>query len=123
MYTAIGVAMPAQNIGNLDGGPVAAAVGADHHPHPALSSRWRHLQRQAVERALRRPDLLLRVTALQSPFILGLGVAGAFWRGAPGAAEGFALAQSVGAVTIWVLFLRADGRPRDFGGASAPAST
>ena len=74
-------------------------------------------------RALRRPDLLLRVTALQSPFILGLGVAGAFWRGAPGAAEGFALAQSVGAVTIWVLFLRADGRPRDFGGASAPAST
>ena len=35
MYTAIGVAMPAQNIGNLDGGPVGAAVGADHHPHPA----------------------------------------------------------------------------------------
>ena len=35
MYTAIGVAMPAQNIGNLDAGPVGAGVGADHHPHPA----------------------------------------------------------------------------------------
>jgi hypothetical protein len=35
MYTAIDIAMPAQNIGNLDGGPVGAGVGADHHPHPA----------------------------------------------------------------------------------------
>lgn len=35
MYTAIGVAMPAQNIGNLDGGPVGAAVGAGHDPLPA----------------------------------------------------------------------------------------
>ena len=35
MYTAIGVAMPAQNIGNLDGGPVGAGVGAGHDPHPA----------------------------------------------------------------------------------------
>jgi hypothetical protein len=49
--------MPAQDIGNLDGGSVRADVGASHDPHPdALSSRWRHLQRQAVERALRRPD-------------------------------------------------------------------
>ncbi|MFB6421610.1 hypothetical protein [Bradyrhizobium tunisiense] len=31
MYTAIGVAMPAQNIGNLDDGP----VGAGHGPLPA----------------------------------------------------------------------------------------
>src|SRR5436309_1833742 len=31
--------MPAQNIGNLDGGPVGAAVGADHHPHPAADHR------------------------------------------------------------------------------------
>ena len=56
MQTAIGVAMPAQDIGDLDGGSVAD-VGASHNPHPdALSPRWRHLQRQAVERALRRPD-------------------------------------------------------------------
>ena len=57
MYTAIGVAMPAQNIGNLDGGPVAAARRADHHPHPAADHLGGvDLQRQAIERALRRPD-------------------------------------------------------------------
>jgi len=57
MQTAIGVAMLTQDIGDLDGGSVRADVGASHNPHPdALSPRWRHLQRQTVERALRRPD-------------------------------------------------------------------
>jgi len=35
MIEVVGVAMPAQNIGNLDGGPVGAGVGAGHDPHPA----------------------------------------------------------------------------------------
>jgi hypothetical protein len=44
--TTIGVAMPAQDIGDLDGGSGWADVGASHNPHPdALSSRWRHFQR------------------------------------------------------------------------------
>src|SRR6202022_3189468 len=34
MVTTIGVAMPAQDIGNLDGGSVRADVGAGHNPHP-----------------------------------------------------------------------------------------
>ena len=34
MDTTIGVAMPAQDIGNLDGGSVRADVGAGHNPHP-----------------------------------------------------------------------------------------
>src|SRR5450755_462850 len=34
IQTAIGAAMPAQDIGNLDGGPVRADVGAGHNPHP-----------------------------------------------------------------------------------------
>ena len=34
MQTAIGVAMPAQDIGNLDGGSVRTDVGAGHNPHP-----------------------------------------------------------------------------------------
>src|SRR6185437_15233361 len=32
--TAIGLAMPAQDIGNLDDRPVRADVGAGHNPHP-----------------------------------------------------------------------------------------
>jgi hypothetical protein len=40
VVTTIGVAMPAQNIGNLDGGSACANVGAAHNPHPdARSSR------------------------------------------------------------------------------------
>jgi hypothetical protein len=43
--TTIGVAMPEQDIGDLDGGSGWADVGASHNPHPdALSSRWRHFQ-------------------------------------------------------------------------------
>jgi hypothetical protein len=34
MQTAMGVAMPAQDIGTLDGGSVRADVGAGHNPHP-----------------------------------------------------------------------------------------
>ena len=74
MHTAIGVAMPAQDIGDLDGGPVRADVGAGHDPHPDVaSSRWRHLQRQAIERALRRPDRMggdLRVARCRRQIIV-----------------------------------------------------
>ncbi|MCK1379139.1 hypothetical protein IVB33_15495 [Bradyrhizobium sp. 24] len=34
MQTAIGVAMRAQDIGNLDGGSVRTDVGVGHNPHP-----------------------------------------------------------------------------------------
>lgn len=46
MVTTIGVAMPAQDIGNVDGGSVRADVGGviSRIPEP-LSCRWRHLQR------------------------------------------------------------------------------
>jgi O-antigen/teichoic acid export membrane protein len=63
-------------------------------------------------RALRRADLLLRVTLVQSPLLLLLGAGGAWIGGVTGAATGFALAQSVGAVAIWTLLLRADTSPR-----------
>src|SRR3984893_3838272 len=64
MYTAIDVAMPAQNISNLDGGPVGAAVGADHHPHPAADHlggdlRVARCRRQIIvpEQDLDDPDI------------------------------------------------------------------
>jgi O-antigen/teichoic acid export membrane protein len=85
----------------LGSGLVMIAVAATIGPGLAL-------------RALRRPDLLLRVTAVQSPLILALGAGGAYWGAAVGAAYGFAGAQVVGAATLWVLFLRADGAARSF---------
>jgi O-antigen/teichoic acid export membrane protein len=60
-------------------------------------------------KALRRADVLLRVTVAQAPFMIGLGVAGAVLDGARGAAIGFALADILGATLIWAAFLRADG--------------
>ncbi len=70
-------------------------------------------------RALRQPGRLLRVTLIQSPLILGLGVLGAFLDGPQGAVIGFAVAQGVGALALWFLFVRtpepdepvADGPP------------
>jgi O-antigen/teichoic acid export membrane protein len=59
-------------------------------------------------KALRRADVLLRVTVVQAPFILALGVAGAVLDGARGAAVGYALADILGATLIWAAFLRAD---------------
>ena len=59
-------------------------------------------------KALSRPDLLLRVTLVQAPLIVGLGAYGAVRSGAAGAAVGFALAQAVGAVLSWLMFAAAE---------------
>ena len=54
---AISVAMAAQDIGNLNNGPVRTKVGADHGPRLNVPSPGRrYLKRQTIERALRRPD-------------------------------------------------------------------
>jgi O-antigen/teichoic acid export membrane protein len=63
-------------------------------------------------KALRRADLLLKVTVLHAPFILGLGVAGAALGGARGAAIGCAGAELVGTLLIWTVFVRVDGGHR-----------
>jgi len=79
IQTAIGAAMPAQDIGNLDGGSMRTDVGAGITRIPDASScRWRHLQRQAVERALRRPDCMggdLRVARRRRQVIVPCGAA------------------------------------------------
>ena len=77
-------------------GVVMAAIGATTGPRVGL-------------KALRRADLLLRVTMTHAPFILVLGVLGAALGGARGAAVGYAVAELVGTVLIWVVFLGADG--------------
>jgi O-antigen/teichoic acid export membrane protein len=65
-------------------------------------------------RALRRPDMMLRVTLCQAPCILIFGVIGAILGGAVGAATGFALAQTIGTVAIWICVQIADVAPRDY---------
>ena len=65
-------------------------------------------------KALRRADLLLKVTLIQAPLILVLGCAGAWLWGAPGAANGFGLAQTIGAVISWIYFAGADRADRDW---------
>lgn len=62
--------------------------------------------------ALGRSDLMLWLTLVQAPLMLVLGVIGAWHGGYVGAAYGFAIAQTVGLLTCWLLFLRADGHPR-----------
>jgi O-antigen/teichoic acid export membrane protein len=69
-------------------------------------------------KALRRADRMLRVTFFQAPVMLGLGALGAWYAGASGAAVGFAVAQGLGLVVCWVVFLRADAAPRSW--VSAP---
>jgi len=59
-------------------------------------------------KALSRPDLLLRVTLVQAPLIVGLGAYGAVTSGTAGAAVGFALAQAVGAALSWLVFVAAE---------------
>ena len=112
MQTAIGVAMPAQDIGNLDGGPVRADVGAGHNPHPGReSSRWRHLQRQAVERALRRPDrvggdIWLRVGLIVAASLL-VALTFRLDRGAPNnlfPPRAISLSAPIG-LALWILTL------------------
>jgi O-antigen/teichoic acid export membrane protein len=62
-------------------------------------------------KALRRADLLLVVTAVQAPLIVGLGLLGAYQAGARGAAIGFAVAQIIGAVLSWLAFRRGQTSP------------
>ena len=59
-------------------------------------------------KALSRPDLLLRVTLVQAPLIVGLGAYGAVTSGTAGAAVGFAIAQAVGAALSWLGFTAAE---------------
>jgi O-antigen/teichoic acid export membrane protein len=80
-------------------GVVMVAIGSTTGPRAGL-------------KALRRADLLLRVTVIQAPFILVLGVAGALVDGARGAAVGYAVADIVGTTLIWMAFLRADAAGR-----------
>ncbi len=65
-------------------------------------------------KALRRADQMLKVTLMQAPFMLGLGVLGAFTGGAVGAAWGFAGAQVFGLVVCWMVFLQAHSAPREW---------
>lgn len=67
--------------------------------------------------ALSRGDLMLWLTLVQAPLMLVLGLAGAWHGGFVGAAYGFAISQATGLVTCWLLFLRADARPRVLPGA------
>lgn len=65
-------------------------------------------------KALRRADKMLRVTFVQAPLMLVLGIVGAFMNGAVGAAWGFALSQVFGMVVCWAIFLRLDSAPRNW---------
>jgi O-antigen/teichoic acid export membrane protein len=62
--------------------------------------------------ALSRADLMLRLTSIQAPLMLILGVVGAWQWGVVAAAYGLLIAQTVGVVAGWVLFIRADADPR-----------
>ena len=63
-------------------------------------------------KALRRADQMLRVTFMQAPLMLGLGaLGGAVWS-IKGAAWGMCIAQVVGFVACWFIFLRSDRLPR-----------
>lgn len=61
-------------------------------------------------KAMGRADLLLRVTFVQAPSIIGLGIGGGVLAGIEGAAWGLALSQGIGCVLTVALFLRATGR-------------
>ncbi len=76
--------------------------------------------------AMERSDAMLRVTIVQAPLFL-LAATGAAWYGVAGAAWGFAVAQSIGLVMTWVVFLRLARRtPRhraaNGGGAAVSAA-
>jgi O-antigen/teichoic acid export membrane protein len=62
--------------------------------------------------ALSRADLVLRVTSVQAPLMLILGVLGAWQGGVVTAAYGLVIAQTVGLVLCWFLFVKADADPR-----------
>ena len=56
--------------------------------------------------ALSRADVMLRILLVQGPLMLGLGMLGAWQFGLVGALYGFAIAQTVGCVLCWAVFLR-----------------
>jgi O-antigen/teichoic acid export membrane protein len=70
--------------------------------------------------AMRRADLMLRVTIVQAPLFL-LGVGGALWWDVVAAAYGFAVAQSVGLVATWWVFVGASTRPANSRHAARPS--
>ncbi|HYO85512.1 MAG TPA: hypothetical protein VES01_03500 [Dermatophilaceae bacterium] len=55
-------------------------------------------------------QLLLKVTLLQAPLLLGLGALGGWLNGAPGAALAFAAVQTLGFAITWWAFLSTDKR-------------
>ncbi|MCD5311107.1 MATE family efflux transporter [Kineosporia babensis] len=63
-------------------------------------------------KALRQVNRMLQVTFVQAPLMLGLGALGGWLGSAPGAAWGMAIAQMVGLVACWAIFVRADRAPR-----------
>lgn len=62
--------------------------------------------------AMNRADLSLRITLVQAPLFLILGLYGARLDGAVGASWGFAIAQSTGLVLAWWAFLAVVPKPR-----------
>jgi O-antigen/teichoic acid export membrane protein len=66
--------------------------------------------------ALSRADLMLRVTGLQAPLMLILGIGGAWLDGVVLAAYGLATAQMIGTAFCWFLFVKADADPRRWSG-------
>jgi O-antigen/teichoic acid export membrane protein len=62
--------------------------------------------------ALSRADLMLKVTTVQAPLMLVLGVLGAWQSGVVAATYGLVIAQAVGLVFCWYLFVQADADPR-----------
>ncbi|GAB6900433.1 MATE family efflux transporter [Kineosporia succinea] len=62
--------------------------------------------------SLGRSDLMLRITRIQAPLMLVLGLAGAWAGGVVLGVYGLAAAQTMGLVYCWVLLLKADGDPR-----------
>lgn len=62
--------------------------------------------------ALSRADLMLTVTCVQAPLMLGLGVLGAWQGGVVAAIYGLVIAQTIGLLFCWMMFLKADADPR-----------
>ena len=62
--------------------------------------------------ALSRADLMLRITVVQAPLMLILGILGAWQWGVVAATYGLVIAQTVGLVFCWYLFIKADADHR-----------
>jgi O-antigen/teichoic acid export membrane protein len=62
--------------------------------------------------ALSRSDLMLRITSVQAPLMLAFGVLGAWQGGVVASTYGLVLAQTIGLLYSWFLFLKAEADPR-----------